>query len=175
MCIPTTDCVYFLIISQGQRRICSMMRPALPSGRNHFFQTIPCRCAMSMQAKEKVSSRKTHKRTWLTSLWHLRSVRYKNIFSLSAQLNIVIKFCKNYFYLTLLSVILVISVWDKKKIQTLPFLFSIPQLNFSTSFYFCDHLYHHLSHFSIVSLSSLSSFLFSSVVCLEVWRLRCST
>lgn len=74
------EIVCFAIICQGQRKICSTMLPALRLEISHFSQTIPCRCAISIQAKEKISSRRMLRRTWLNSYWHLRSVRYGKIF-----------------------------------------------------------------------------------------------
>lgn len=75
-----THNVWFVFVpAQGQRKICSMMLRALPSAIDPSSQTIPCRYATQTYTREKVSSRKIYLRTWLTSSWHLKSVRYREV------------------------------------------------------------------------------------------------
>ncbi len=56
--------VFCFVAPQGQRKICSLMLPALPSVIDPSSQIIPCHCAT--QIKVKVLPWRTLRRTWLT-------------------------------------------------------------------------------------------------------------
>lgn len=57
------SCIFFKCLRQGQRKICSMMLPALPSVIEPSFLIIRCRYATQTYTKEEVSSKKTFQRT----------------------------------------------------------------------------------------------------------------
>lgn len=69
--------IFVFVPAQDQKKICSMMLPALPSVIGPSSQIIPCRSVMQTCTKKNVLSRKTLPKTWLTLSWHLKSVRYR--------------------------------------------------------------------------------------------------
>lgn len=110
MCIPTTDCLFFNYIP-GSEEDLFYDAPSSPIGEKPFFpdNPMPLRYVDASKRKSLIKEDAQKNMTDFFMTFEISEVQ-KYFFSLSAQLNIVIKFCKNYFYLTLLSVILVISV-----------------------------------------------------------------